>query len=208
MRHAFRVGGEHQQAAGKVCGVRRALRVTGFRARGGGAFWAALLAGTVLYSAPADATSLGISVGYGAPGGEPNAYGLGLLARLGFSLPLGIYLGGTYVYHFGSTQKAGSTDVSQNVWYAGGEAGFNLTGDSWLLRPYAGIGALSLQGQSCGPLGCAGIGSEGSLYVGPGMYGQYDFGPVYLGADLRYVITTSLSDHNSLGLFGSFGINL
>jgi hypothetical protein len=160
------------------------------------------------YSTRAEATSIGASIGYGTAGGDPNAFGLGFLGRVGFTLPLNIYAGANFVYHLGSSNENAVTKDSQNAWYAGGEVGYDFLEDDFALRPYVGLGGLVLSSQVC-PAGiCKNLPYTTSVYVAPGVYGQYDLGPIYVGAEVRYVIVTAKTGLNSFGFFGSLGVNL
>lgn len=160
------------------------------------------------YSAPAKATSIGASVGYGTAGGDPNAFGLGFLGRVGFTLPLNIYAGANFVYHLGSSNEIAAAKDSQNVWYAGGEAGYDFHEDDFAIRSYVGLGGLVVRSQVCLVDICKSLPYETSVYVAPGIYGQYDLGPIYVGADVRYVIVTARTGLSSFGFFGSLGVNL
>ncbi len=160
------------------------------------------------YSPRADATSIGASIGYGTAGGDPNAYGLGFLGRLGFSLPLNIYAGANFVYHLGTSNEGALGENSQNVWYVGGEVGYDFNVEKFTFRPFAGIGGLALRERVCVGNDCGNVPTATSLYVAPGVYGRYDLGPVYVGAEVRYVIVTEKSDLNSFGFFGNIGLDL
>jgi hypothetical protein len=158
----------------------------------------------------ADATSIGAAIGYGTPGGDPNAFGLGFQGRLGFSLPFNIYAGGSFVYHLGTSNEIAGVKTSNNAWYAGGEIGYDIpiSDSSFMIRPLVGLGGLVLRTEICSGGDCIKLGSRTSVYVAPTVYGQYDFGPVYVGADVRYVIATAMTSLNSFGFFGTVGVDL
>lgn len=168
----------------------------------------ALLAagGVTVSTSSADAASIGASVGYGTAGGNPNAYGLGFVGRVGYTFPLEIYLGGTFVYHLGSSTENAFVNSSQNVWYAGGELGYVIGTKHFEFRPYVGFGGIVLQTERCALEICTSP-TESSWYFGPGVYGQYDIGPIYVGADIRYIAAANNQIQNSFGFFGSLGVN-
>lgn len=69
--------------------------------------------------------------------GFKDAFGTGFGGRLGYTLPNRIYIGGSALYHVGT-----KTDlVEANVWYGGGEVGYDLAAGPFVIRPYAGVGA-------------------------------------------------------------------
>jgi len=160
------------------------------------------------YASEAHATSIGGSVGYGTAGGDPNAFGLGFLGRVGFGLPLNLYVGGNFVYYLGTTNELAGVKFSQNTWYAGGEVGYDIDQGDFVIRPVVGIGGLVLRSKTCVADLCSTHPSATSFYVAPGVYGQYDIGPAYVGANIRYVIPTAMTRLNSFGFFGSVGVNL
>jgi len=157
--------------------------------------------------ADAEAASIGASVGYGTAGGSPNAYGLGVLGRVGFTFPFDVYLGANFVYHFGSSTDGVLTPkVKKKVWYAGGEFGYVLGTKHWQVRPYLGFGGIVLNTHWCDGDVCHDP-SNTAFYFAPGVYGQYNFGPMYLGADIRYMAAPNAEIPNSFGFFGSVGVN-
>ncbi len=164
-------------------------------------------AATAFSSSEAEATSVGASVGYGLAGGSPNAYGLGFVGRIGYTLPIDVYLGGTFVYHLGtSADGVPDSKVTRNIWYAGAEIGYFIGTKDYGVRPYLGLGGIVLQNKTCDDNICTDPGNNG-FYFGPGIYGQYNLGPVYFGADVRYIATANGAIPNSFGFFGSFGVN-
>lgn len=167
-----------------------------------------ILGGGTAYPSRADATSVGASVGYGTAGGNPNAYGLGFLGRLGFSLPLNLYAGANFVYHLGTSNEIPAAKASQNVWYGGAEVGYDFHAAGLAIRPFVGLGGLVLQSEECLLGICAQLPTLTSIYVAPGLYARYDFGPVYVGGEVRYVIVTDMTHLDSFGFFASFGVNL
>ena len=61
---------------------------------------------------------------------------MGLGARGGFTLPFNFYVGGTFLYHVGTSANG----TSSNVWYLGGEGGYDIATGPITVRPYVGVG--------------------------------------------------------------------
>jgi hypothetical protein len=97
-------------------------------------------------SAFARPTSIGLLLGYGFDLGNDNNYwGLGLGVRAGYNARK-IYLGGRFVYQFGSTQEDRALGVvlrnfAWHHWDLGFEAGYDLSPmDRLIVRPEVGLG--------------------------------------------------------------------
>jgi hypothetical protein len=105
----------------------------------------------------ADKTTVGVLVGYGLKNGLNAGGGL----RFGYTLPMGLYLGGTVVYHVGKAggiEYAKSTDrtvvsygndipykrSAANSFYLGAEVGYDIDVGPLLIRPYVGGGLAGL----------------------------------------------------------------
>jgi hypothetical protein len=78
------------------------------------------------------ADSAAALLGYGFKDGV----GLGLGARGGYTLPMNVYLGGTFVYHLG--KSVGGASV--NIFYLGVEGGYDITAGPFVIRPFLGLG--------------------------------------------------------------------
>src|SRR3954468_20558779 len=61
-------------------------------------------------------------LGYGFKDGV----GLGLGVRGGYTLPMNVYIGGTFVYHLGKSQSTPIGDVKTNIYYFGVEGGYDI----------------------------------------------------------------------------------
>ena len=68
------------------------------------------------------ASAMGASAAVLVGNGFEDVYKLGVGARGGFTLPMGFYIGGTFVYHFGTTEGG----ASANLFYFGPEAGYDI----------------------------------------------------------------------------------
>ena len=135
--------------------------------------------------------------------GFEDGVNLGIGARAGAHLDA-LYLGGTFVYHFGesrsSTFLGQRLEASVNVYYFGGEVGYELPAGPVVLRPYAGLGlgtARGCLGDSCD--------TESRVYVAPGLVLLYPVGPVQIGADVRYVqpLDDDGTNFDHFGLFAT-----
>jgi hypothetical protein len=137
-----------------------------------------------------EGVSAGVLVGYGFD----SAYHFGLGARAGYTLSQKIYIGGTFVYHFGQSETVVGGSVSEHLLYLGPEGGYDLVIPSvpqLLIRPYLGLGYESVSVS----LTAVGIGSGGSSVGGsgfslwPGVAGLYSFTPaISAGLDARVVV--------------------
>jgi len=118
---------------------------------------------------------------------------LGLGLRAGYTLPMHVYVGATFVYHLGESEGG----ATASFFYPGAEGGYELTLGPVLVRPYVGVGALVLH-ESLPPQ------SASKMYFAlwPGVMAAYPITPMFfVGADARYTI----SGYGFLGLFATFG---
>lgn len=131
---------------------------------------------------------------------------LGVGARLGYNLDR-VYIGGTFVYHFGESREASAfgvrEDVSVNVYYFGAELGYDLSAGPLTLRPYAGFG----NGTARGCIGDV-CDTDSRAYIAPGAALLYPLTPaIFAGGDARFVIPLDDdgSDFDHLALFATVG---
>jgi hypothetical protein len=146
-------------------------------------------------SKPISATAL---FGYGTEGLK-----LGVGARAGYTLPMNIYVGGTFMYHFGQSVGA----ASYNVFYPAGEAGYDIRIGRGVIRPYAGVGPIFVHA-SVSFLGQSESKTDTSLAVYPGVTATYDIpnaNGVYVGGDARLLFNTQGGDP-SFGFFVNAGM--
>ena len=137
--------------------------------------------------AATDVAPTGISaallVGYGF-GSSPNYYGLALGARGGYTLPMHLYVGGTFVYHLGSTDTQFGLAIKHNLLYPGIEVGYDLGLGPLLVRPYAGIGveiAFATTGNQSA--------SANNVAFWPGVTVAYPIQRFFVGGDARFVVS-------------------
>jgi hypothetical protein len=137
----------------------------------------------------------------------PVGYGLALGARAGIALS-DIYLGGTFVHHFGASYEGRNS----NVWYTGAEAGYHIHAGQLTVRPYLGAGYARTHIE--GPLWCQTTGpcwldgrsaSMGALW--PGATAFADLGShFFAGLDARYVILLNGLYESGISVFITGGV--
>ena len=137
-------------------------------------------------------------------------YGLGVGARVGYTLPSRIYAGATFVYHFGQSKDANGVKYEGGALYPGVEAGYDLSFSNFVVRPYAGAGLVSVKLKaSAGPSEIDASGSK--LGFWPGVTLLYPIEKYFIGADARYVVVTGV-DHggsaNAFSMFATAGVHL
>jgi hypothetical protein len=134
-------------------------------------------------------------LGYGFEDGVN--FGLGV--RGGYTLPMNVYLGGTFVYHLGKSEDVPfAGEVSVNLYYFGVEGGYDISVDPVVIRPYLGLGAATA---------VASIGdqseSETRFAAWPGATVLYPIGNAFVGGDARFLI---VDDFNAFSLFATGGV--
>jgi hypothetical protein len=136
-------------------------------------------------------------------------YGLGLGARVGYTLTSRIYLGGTIVYHLGQSKDDKGVKYEGGVLYPGIEGGYELGVGPVLLRPYAGVGFVAVKLKASA--GASELDASASkIGFWPGATVIYPMDRYFLGADLRYVIVPSVDrggNANALSFFGTGGMH-
>jgi hypothetical protein len=180
---------------------------------------ASILAAAATYTGAAEAHdgygSAGLLLGYGivtsSNSADINPVGLGFGLRGGYTLPMNLYLGGTFVYHLGGSRSTPAGDYSINVLYFGVEGGYDIEAGPIVVRPYLGLGdaiGSSTVPQVClGPFGCVGGSvSSGSFALWPGAAVLYPMDSLFFGGDLRFLIPTDNSDATALSIFATGGL--
>ncbi len=144
-------------------------------------------------------------LGYGFKDGVD----LGLGVRGGYTLPMNLYLGGTFVYHLGKSYDTGFGSAKTNLYYFGVEGGYDVPAGPVVVRPYLGLGAATAKA-TIPAITFPGVGStpESSASstkfgVWPGATVLYPVGPAFIGADARFLI---VSDFNAFSLFATGGV--
>jgi hypothetical protein len=167
-----------------------------------------LLAGTASALGPSAAVLAGYAPTDDIDDAIPYGYNFGLGARAGFTLPFNIYAGGTFVYHVG--QHRGET--SSNVWYTGGEFGYDIEAGLVTIRPYVGLGYAHFRQEAssnyCGYAPTCGgfVHNMGRFALWPGVAVNAEFeNQFFVGVDLRYVKVFELLDADAPGIFLAVG---
>jgi hypothetical protein len=146
-------------------------------------------------------------VGFGL--GE--AYGLGLGARFGYTLPRRVYVGGIAGYHFGSTAESQGVEIKNKTWYFGPEAGYDFGVGKVILRPVLGLGLafrnqdVSAPGNAVAAAGAEPSETDTRVYVAPGASVVYPIGNFFVGADSRVML---MSSNNTMTFMGALGAHL
>lgn len=145
--------------------------------------------------------------------------------RLGFGVRAGkdgliesqkqIYIGGVFAYHLGKSEGEGDFKVSVNLWYLGGDIGYNipLEGQSFTLRASSYLGIANVSGTTTTPSfsGFGGFGGGGGttssssseFMIAPGATAFFPFGDgLMFGADARFFI---ISNANSFVINATIG---
>jgi hypothetical protein len=137
---------------------------------------------------------------------------LGVGARGGYTLPNNVYVGGTIVYHTGTstndTVQGVNIQVSSHLFYLGPEGGYDVAVGPVLIRPFLGLGlAPASISTNCSPPQsalCTTVSrtdTNFALWLGGDVL--YPLGMFYVGGDLRALFVQS---HNSIGVFATGGI--
>ncbi len=128
--------------------------------------------------------------------GNLNGYGAGLGLRGGYTLDMGLYLGGDFDYFFGESDSAGVLGIAGasnhlNVWNVMGEVGY----DFWvhrhgILRPKLGLGVGIARGSFCANAivigsACNSDSSTG-FAIAPGVQYLHFFDNIYFSGELRF----------------------
>jgi hypothetical protein len=161
--------------------------------------------------------SLGLLLGFGTDLGEDfNPWGLGIGVRGGYNLER-LYLGGRFVYQFGSTVaqvSAGlnSIDVSYNLWELSAEAGYDFPVDDQLtVRPSLVLGIVSvISSTDAVVFGASGdsSGSDVKLLLSPGVSLLYDINPdIFIGGDLRLPLVVGGGSIFGLAIYANGGLH-
>jgi hypothetical protein len=150
-----------------------------------------------------EGASAGLLLGWGFD----SAYKFGLGARGGYTLAQKIYVGGAFLYHFGSSQTEADVSVSEHLFYLGAEGGYDLVIPSvpdLLIRPYLGLGFESFHASSSGsPLVSVGPSFTSSGFaLWPSVTGLYSFTPnISGGLDAKVIIPTFSNSDAAFALY-------
>lgn len=156
---------------------------------------------------------LGVGFATSSNVADVNPAGFGLGVRGGYTLPMNVYIGGTFVYHLGGSTSTPAGDLSFHMLYFGVEGGYDIEAGPVIVRPYLGLGDVIGVGtvpQVCAPIiGCVGGGSasSGAFGLWPGAAVLYPIDNFFVGGDARFVIATGdNSDFTEFSLFATGGL--
>ena len=141
-----------------------------------------------------------------------NPYALGVGVRAGYTLPMNLYLGATFIYHNGYTVPFfGGPTYRINP--LGVESGYGFNMGPIVLRPFFGLG-LGLYSAFTNSGGNPNNPSSGAKFaLWPGVLALYNINnQIVVGADIRYTIVTGLDlgssptgNANAFGFYGNCG---
>ncbi len=120
---------------------------------------------------------------YGAALGDPrpSAYGPGLGLRAGLTLPMALYVGGSFDYFFGDSADVLGTEASASLLQLMAHAGYDLGLGPLTLRPSLGLGLA----QTSVDVGIADT-TEGDFVLSPGAELIVGLGFWSVSAEARY----------------------
>ena len=125
---------------------------------------------------------------------------LGLGARVGYTLPaMPFYVGGTFVYHLGTSESTPVGDVSAHLYYFGAEGGYSISAGPVIIRPYLGLGAATATASLPG-----GSASDTKFAAWPGGALLFPLGSAFVGGDVRFLL---VSNSNAFGAFATGGLH-
>jgi hypothetical protein len=136
----------------------------------------------------------------------------GVGARAGYTFETPVYVGGTFLYHFGNSTNAanpnGVTDTDRRFYYPAVEAGYDIGIGPLLVRPYGGVGVLFVRTELTSN-GNSNSATDKQLMIYPGATAQYIFprSPIYVGADMRVLLPLE-GESAALSLFGTAGVTM
>ncbi len=125
----------------------------------------------------------GLEISAGLGTGFSGTYGIGYEGRLGYTLPVGVYVGGQVQAFYGQS----TANEKAHAAFFGGELGYKLFPLMPLeLRPYVFAGPAFITQVNDNPTS---VRSKTSFALQPGALAVYHFGPAFVGADFRLLAT-------------------
>lgn len=146
-----------------------------------------------------------VSIAFLVGHGDKDAFKGGIGGRIGYTLANKLYLGGSFTSHFGTREGA----VQSNVWYAGGEVGYELDAGPFVIRPYAGAGIASVFASVYIPEAGAFQGGRFSaterrfvFWPGASLLLPFDGGRVFVGVDAKLLVVDKANAFNAYATLG------
>jgi len=131
---------------------------------------------------------VGAALGYGiwTGDGDINPYGFDLGLHGGYTLDMGLYVGGRFEYFLGESQ--GNSNFG--IWNLMAEGGYDIgIGENMVIRPQLGLGMANVHAKVCvaflGPEQCF-SNSDSYFSAAPGAFFMYSFGGPFIDAGLRF----------------------
>jgi opacity protein-like surface antigen len=174
----------------------------GGRARGRKLLGLSLLAFAALALGPAPASAMGnpftqnrVQV-LGGPRGGSDQLNFGLGLKVGYTLPMDLYIGGTFDYFFGEHDESILNDnyyeYDFSFWLLSPEVGYDFgVTPAFMVRPFGGIGLAAVNGESCsrGPdINICNDFSDSDVGLTLGGLVSYSVGSVFFGGELRFLL--------------------
>ncbi len=129
--------------------------------------------------------------------------GFGLGARVGYTLPMKLYLGASFTYHFVSSTSYGNLSPSNSFFYPGVEGGYELKAGPVWIRPYLGLGVgISSYSGVSGNIGGVNVNYPGSsstdFAAWPGCVVTYNINQqFFVAGDARILLVSGYSSFNA-----------
>ncbi len=113
-------------------------------------------------------------------------YAFGLEARVGYTFPVNVYVGGNAQYYFGNSVN----NSNAYAFFVGPEIGYKLYPiDQLEIRPFAFVGAGFNKQVNSNPFS---TNTHNTIAVQPGLIGLYHFGDMFfVGGDAHFMVTPS-----------------
>jgi hypothetical protein len=138
----------------------------------------------------------------------------GLGARGGYTFETPIYVGGTFLYHFGNSSVTSPTGTSvveadRRFYYPAAEVGYDFGFGPLLVRPYGALGVLFIRSELTANGITSGTTTDKQLMIYPGITAQYILprSPLFLGADMRVLLPLE-GENASFSMFATAGITM
>jgi hypothetical protein len=115
-------------------------------------------------------------------------FGLGL--RVGHTLDMNLYLGGTFDYFFGeSNNYPNRSSYSWHFWTMSFEGGYDFhVAERLVVRPFGGLGIIGGYGDSCNAVTCNSWSDTNPLVTFGGLLHYFVSEKLFIGPETRVVV--------------------
>jgi hypothetical protein len=138
----------------------------------------------------------------------------GVGARAGYTFETPIYVGGTFLYHFGNStvvSPAGASVVESDrrFYYPAAEIGYDIGVGPFLIRPYGGASILFIRTAVTTNNVTSDSVTDKQLMIYPGVTAQFILprSPLFVGADMRALLPLE-GENASFSLFATAGLTM